>query len=140
MTGQICCGNISYAGNCCLNSDCKLGYKCSIDKSCQLTNQSNQTTQNCQEDWGCVDWSACNNGVQTRRCIDKSDCNTLANQPALFRKCTQEPTSILSGLFLAAGSLEGLMLISTLIILVLLYLWRRKRNVKGTVSVPTIPA
>lgn len=41
----------------------------------------------CTEDWLCVKWSDCNNGTQTRKCVDKNDCGTFYNKPSESIDC-----------------------------------------------------
>ena len=35
----------------------------------------------CEEDWICTKWSDCENGKQTRKCVDKNACGTFYNKP-----------------------------------------------------------
>ena len=53
-----------------------------------LTNVSTAPVVSCTENWTCGDWSACNNGTQTRVCTDQNSCNTTINEPALSQSCT----------------------------------------------------
>ncbi|NIO44912.1 MAG: hypothetical protein GTN36_05165 [Candidatus Aenigmarchaeota archaeon] len=43
--------------------------------------------RDCEEDWICTDWSECEDGSQTRKCVDKYDCGTFYNKPEESRKC-----------------------------------------------------
>ncbi len=131
--GQVCCGNVSYYGVCCLDIDCGKGYECNLTKSCNpvfsmANNQTGQSVQSgCQEDWVCTDWSECRNNIRTRECVDKNACGTAKNIPIEVEGCevTENP---LSGLFLLATSLPGFLSFIILISLILLFLWRRKKK------------
>jgi len=50
------------------------------------TNQT--TTQGCQERWGCSEWSACQDGTQTRTCNDVNNCGTRNNEPLTAQPCS----------------------------------------------------
>jgi len=43
--------------------------------------------KDCNEDWICVKWSDCVDGVQTRKCVDKNDCGTFTDKPAETQTC-----------------------------------------------------
>lgn len=38
-------------------------------------------TDNCSEHWVCGVWSACNNGLKSRACVDLNNCLTTVNMP-----------------------------------------------------------
>ena len=42
----------------------------------------------CTESWTCTDWSACQNGIQTRICTDTNNCGTTVNKPSESQSCS----------------------------------------------------
>jgi cysteine-rich repeat protein len=42
----------------------------------------------CVNNWECPDWSGCNNGIRTRTCVDKNNCDREYNKPAESTGCT----------------------------------------------------
>ncbi len=43
----------------------------------------------CIENWYCYDWGEClPTGIQTRKCVDLTGCNTTKNMPETVRNCT----------------------------------------------------
>ncbi|MBD3248661.1 hypothetical protein GF336_01310 [Candidatus Woesearchaeota archaeon] len=44
----------------------------------------------CKSDWECSEWSRCENGGQTRECIDLNDCRLKGEKPIEKRAC-EEP-------------------------------------------------
>jgi hypothetical protein len=51
----------------------------------------------CVTDWDCTAWSQCSqNGVQTRRCIDRNDCvsETFETRSCTYRECTSDEECI----------------------------------------------
>jgi hypothetical protein len=44
-------------------------------------------TIECQENWQCGDWSICEEGVQTRECVDLNNCGTTYNKPETSQPC-----------------------------------------------------
>ena len=54
------------------------------------------TVDKCQELWECTDWSACEDSIQTRSCIDKNTCGSEIYKPFESQPCTvEEQTSSL---------------------------------------------
>lgn len=51
-----------------------------------LSNIVSHTT-GCNPDWVCNDWSICNEGVQTRSCIDQNVCGDLSTRPPVSQTC-----------------------------------------------------
>jgi len=52
-------------------------------------------TITCVENWQCGEWSDCENGIQTRECIDVNNCGTEYNKPQTVQTCNlqyQPPT------------------------------------------------
>jgi hypothetical protein len=47
----------------------------------------------CTEDWLCVKWSDCIDGIQTRKCIDKNNCGTFYSKPAESQVCDSKQVS-----------------------------------------------
>ena len=41
----------------------------------------------CTENWTCLDWDVCNQGIQTRNCIDKNKCGSIIKRPETQREC-----------------------------------------------------
>jgi len=51
----------------------------------------------CTPDWECTQWNECSiEGLQTRACTDKNECNTYKNKPNEARKCTPAVETIKS--------------------------------------------
>jgi hypothetical protein len=127
--GQVCCGNIAYNGSCCVDADCGNGYECNITKMCNPISVTENVTQpiksGCEESWVCTDWSNCENGVQTRRCIDKNSCGTTFSEPEEVRKCTT--AAGITG-FSLLNSPDLLVFIASLVILLFLFLWKRRKE------------
>ncbi len=70
------------------------GVKCGINstqywnaKKAGFDNYETIAYRDCEEDWICTDWSECEDGSQTRKCVDKYDCGTFYNKPEESRKC-----------------------------------------------------
>mgnify|MGYP001593204240 CR=1 FL=1 len=42
---------------------------------------------NCEEKWRCTSWSACQDYIQTRNCLDENDCGTSEEKPLIERNC-----------------------------------------------------
>lgn len=128
--GQVCCGNITYNGSCCVDADCGNGYECNITKMCNPVHVTGNVTQpiksGCEESWICTDWSACENDVQTRRCVDKNACDTSFSEPEEVRKCTSATN--ITGLFSLLNSPDLLVFTASLIILLFLFLWKRRKE------------
>lgn len=128
--GQVCCDNITYNGSCCVDADCGNGYECNITKMCNPVSVTENATQpitsGCEESWICIDWSLCENDVQTRRCVDKNGCGTSFSEPEEVRKCTSATN--ITGLFSLLDSPNLLVFIASLIILLLLFLWKRRKE------------
>ena len=43
----------------------------------------------CVTSWSCGNWSGCSNGVQTRSCIDASNCKNISDKPKVTQPCNQ---------------------------------------------------
>ena len=54
---------------------------------------------NCKEDWICIDWSDCENGKQTRKCVDKNDCGTFYKRPEESKECVVSLQQIIEAPF-----------------------------------------
>jgi len=54
----------------------------------QLQQPAGQALQSCLESWGCGNWNACQNNVQTRICTDANACGTIAQKPTERQGCT----------------------------------------------------
>jgi signal peptidase len=89
--GNFTCEDLCGDGICqevvCLGEGCPCQENresCPID--CAM-NSTDNTTQNCTENWNCTEWSECINGIQTRVCIDLSNCNTTFLKPNETQEC-----------------------------------------------------
>ena len=73
--------------------------------------------ETCIEDWMCLDWSDCSEGMQTRACVDKNGCGTEANKPMESQECEEQ--SSLTGLFTVITSpiVIGIMALVTMIVI-----------------------
>ncbi|MBI3956493.1 MAG: fibronectin type III domain-containing protein [Candidatus Kerfeldbacteria bacterium] len=55
----------------------------------------------CAEQWSCTPWSVCDNGVESRACVDNNNCGTTDNRPAMSQECgaggspVPQPTELL---------------------------------------------
>ncbi len=54
----------------------------------KLTKAEVQSCTACEESWVCTSWSACQNGQQTRNCVDEHTCGTMSQKPSLQKSCT----------------------------------------------------
>ena len=50
-----------------------------------------ESGRECTESWVCSDWSECDDGTQTRTCVDSNTCNTTESRPIETRDC-EEPS------------------------------------------------
>lgn len=50
--------------------------------------------QTCTENWQCTEWSECNNGIQTRTCVDINNCGTITAKPYTMRGCSTSTLSV----------------------------------------------
>ena len=123
--GEICCNNISYSGNCCVDADCEEGYECNLAKTCILT----IVAPSCSEDWICSDWTECINSTQTRSCIDKNDCGTTFNKTATTEECEGQ-TSPITGLFSFFTSPTGYGILAAAVIILFLIIFLSKARKK----------
>jgi hypothetical protein len=126
--GEICCNNITYEGNCCVDADCGEGYECNITKYCNSLYFKEEIIQPeiCEEDWMCTEWSECENDIQTRKCVDKNGCGSTINKPIGVEECTIEYPPI-TGLLTLVTSPIGFIPLIVLIFLILFF-WRRKKH------------
>jgi hypothetical protein len=104
----------------------------------QTNNQTaTQTTQQgCQERWVCSDWSACQNGIQTRTCSDENNCGTNNKEPFTSQPCSaaerkqaeQTNTLLPTGFFLGLSTSDWLMAIVAGIVIaaVIIFLVKKK--------------
>lgn len=49
------------------------------------------TSAACTPRWTCTDWSSCQDGRRTRRCVDNNNCNTTVDKPVEEERCTAPP-------------------------------------------------
>jgi len=96
---------------------------------------TDDTTQVCIPYWSCSGWSACKDGKQTRKCIDKNNCiKTMKTETQDCKAGTAAANSIspLTGLFAAVNSPVGYAAVaSSLIFLVIIILSKSKLFVAG---------
>ena len=59
----------------------------------EAVSRFNVTIEYCIENWSCMDWSACEGGVQTRTCTDLNNCGTEESKPPESQLCTVEPVT-----------------------------------------------
>ena len=48
------------------------------------------SSSSCAEDWGCGEWSDCEDGQQTRSCSDDNNCGTTQDKPRTKISCSWE--------------------------------------------------
>ena len=122
--GEVCCDNVSYTGNCCVDADCGLGFECDVSKRCVSIPVI--IPGGCEESWACADWSACIDGLQTRTCVDENDCGTEVDKPAETEEC--ETVSPITGLFsfLSTPTAYGILLI--VVLFLMLFFWKRSQK------------
>jgi hypothetical protein len=122
--GEVCCDNVSYTGNCCVDSDCGAGFECDISKRC--ISIPVLIPGGCEESWACTDWSACINGNMTRTCVDENDCGTEVNKPAEVEAC--ESVSPITGLlsYFSTPMAYGILLI--VVLFLMLFFWKRSQK------------
>lgn len=63
------------------------GFGGGITPTNQTGLQQQQQQQGCIEKWSCTEWSACENGVQTRTCNDKNNCGSDLYRPFESQPC-----------------------------------------------------
>jgi hypothetical protein len=120
--GEICCSNVSYTGNCCVDADCGDGFECDISKICVSIPL---VITGCTENWTCTDWSGCINGTQTRTCVDENNCGTVVDKPVESQDCGVSPiTGLLS--FLTTQAAYGILVI--VILFLMIFFWKRSQK------------
>jgi hypothetical protein len=111
--------------------------------------------EKCTEEWGCSEWSECNDGLQTRECIDNNDCGTENRKPLETLECSVPQTTVSeetiipetetnapTGLFLGleTGSIIATV-ISVIVILILIIFERKSKknhdNVMENLGIPS---
>ncbi|NIM47020.1 MAG: hypothetical protein GTN40_02565 [Candidatus Aenigmarchaeota archaeon] len=82
------------------------GVKCGINstqywnaKKAGFDNYETIAYSDCSEDWICTAWSECENGVQTRKCVDKYDCGTFYKKPEESKECVVSIQQIIGAPF-----------------------------------------
>jgi len=81
------------AKKCVSDGDCESNEICNYNVCMQVTNQ---TIVECVENWDCLKWGECVNGVQSRSCNDLNGCGTTATKPALIAECTSVKQNVLA--------------------------------------------
>lgn len=101
-----------------------------------ITEEMTTTVETCQEKWTCIEWSECEEGVQTRTCTDENECGTdlykpFESQPCATRKAEEgsleKIISPITGLFTSATMPIIIGLVIVIIILVV-YVLRKIRS------------
>ncbi|MBI5060861.1 MAG: hypothetical protein HZB67_00945 [Candidatus Aenigmarchaeota archaeon] len=81
----------------CGDGSCNNGETCSsCSQDCGTCPPPKQTTSGggglasptCTENWNCMSWSDCINGMQNRTCVDSDSCGTTKNRPSLSQPCS----------------------------------------------------
>lgn len=57
------------------------------------SSSSSSSSSSCIVDWDCSEWRECKDGIQTRVCVDLSNCRTDALKPSEERECLNEGIS-----------------------------------------------
>ncbi len=91
-TAWSSCVNSIQARTCVDNNNCGTELnKPALTQSCSMntgnTGGGSRTVKKCIESWNCSSWSLCNNGTQTRTCIDLNECGTYENKSDENRSC-----------------------------------------------------
>ena len=106
------------------------------------SSSTTQTEETCQEKWTCSDWSACEDGIQTRVCADENQCGTNSREPFSSQPCSTVSASETSttsqspiGFFLL--STDGLMILAIVgvVAIVAIFLFLRMRKTKSVVHI-----
>lgn len=84
-SGSIILNIGSDAKKCVSDLDCLANEICNYNVCMQVTDQ---VIQECVENWNCLQWSACSNGVQSRTCTDLNSCGSTLLRPDLVQGCT----------------------------------------------------
>ncbi len=98
----------------------------------------------CKEEWSCSEWVSCTSGWQTRVCIDRENCGTVAFKPIDGRSCVEGPTTTIptsepvvikntalppiTGLAIFGDSLAAFILVLGLIIVIYMMLHIRRKK------------
>ena len=82
-----CSPNFSCTWQPCAADHQQVGTCVDLNK-CAASKQQTRECSVCAESWRCGDWSMCQNGEQTRRCVDDALCGTYLNRPSERRTCT----------------------------------------------------
>ncbi len=75
----------------------------------QPTQEESTTTHepSCNPDWQCSEWSECSkSGTQTRKCVDKNDCETKVGKPTESQSCVYKPKTFNIGDILSNKEIE----------------------------------
>lgn len=62
----------------------------------------------CEENWKCSEWSECENGTQTRSCVDVNSCGTYLHRPALEQECGKSKSEQKSSTNFLTGAVTGI--------------------------------
>jgi len=105
------------------------------------TTNGTQQEQTCHERWLCSDWSACENGIQTRTCTDQNECGTNNNEPFTSQPCStvevntseqnvQNSPLLPTGFFLSLTTMEWAtgIIIGIAAALIVIFLMVRKKH------------
>ena len=107
------------------------------------TGGTTQTDEGCQERWTCSDWGACENGLQTRTCVDENECGTNSREPFSSQPCTtvlsstEETASSPIGFFTLSSSdllLAGVIGVVVAIVVILFLKMRKPKSIVHVVK------
>ena len=89
----------------------------------------------CAESWSCGEWSGCTEaGIQTRTCVDKNNCGTVANKPAVSQSCTSGEIGVVAEekpkekVVTASLALYVLIFIAVVAVIYALYLNNKRKH------------
>ena len=77
----------------------KRDIKITASKRIEVTNAAQDAVlrRNCVPIWNCDTWTACENGLQTRQCVDVMNCIREDGRPEESRTCALTPIIVPSG-------------------------------------------
>jgi hypothetical protein len=112
--GDGTCNNGETCSTCA--SDCGT---CPTPQPTCVNSKSNSFVQLCDTNWVCSSWSECSDGVMTRNCIDKNNCDTEDNKPNEQSDCKN---NVLSNAYVEKENINPLWIILGVVLFVLLLL------------------
>lgn len=161
LNGQTCESVLGsgYTGSLSCNSGCYFNTGSCVAPSSTTTTTTETSgggggggggSSSCTENWVCSEWSVCTDNVQTRTCVDNSNCRNPKLKPAEQRDCTVEGASgeeavggpsnrdgkgfwsFLTGAVIGAGAVIFWPILILLVILALVWWYvAKKKNAAG---------